>query len=280
MRIDLHTHSTASDGTEAPAQVVAAAAAAGLDVVALTDHDTTAGWAQATAAATQHGIALVRGTEVSARADGISIHLLSYLQDPTHPALTDELDRTRDARLNRARQIVELLAVDVPITWEDVLAQSRDAVVVGRPHIADALVARGVVPDRDTAFSHLLASNGPYHVPHYAPDGPDAVRAIRAAGGVPVFAHPGADARGHIVPDRVFDRLAAAGLAGIEVQHRDHSPAQRTRLTAIAERLGLLVTGSSDYHGEGKANRLGENLTAPEVLAAIEDQGTTTVVRP
>ena len=280
MRIDLHTHSTASDGTEAPAQVVAAAAAAGLDVVALTDHDTTAGWAQATAAAAQHGIALVRGTEVSARADGISIHLLSYLQDPTHPALTDELDRTRDARLNRARQIVELLAVDVPITWEDVLAQSRDAVVVGRPHIADALVARGVVPDRDTAFAHLLASNGPYHVPHYAPDGPDAVRAIRAAGGVPVFAHPGADARGHIVPDRVFDRLAAAGLAGIEVQHRDHSPAQRTRLTAIAERLGLLVTGSSDYHGEGKANRLGENLTAPEVLAAIEDQGTTTVVRP
>ncbi|WP_456824873.1 PHP domain-containing protein [Cellulomonas sp. P5_E12] len=280
MRIDLHTHSTASDGTEAPAQVVAAAAAAGLDVVALTDHDTTAGWADAAAAATQHGIALVRGTEVSARADGISIHLLCYLQDPTHPALTDELDRTRDARLNRARRIVELLAVDVPITWDDVLAQSRDAVVVGRPHIADALVARGVVPDRDTAFAYLLASSGPYHVPHYAPDGPDAVRAIRAAGGVPVFAHPGADARGHIVPDRVFDRLAAAGLAGIEVQHRDHSPAQRARLTAIAERLGLLVTGSSDYHGDGKANRLGENLTAPEVLAEIEDQGTTTVVRP
>ncbi|MEZ0448473.1 PHP domain-containing protein [Cellulomonas sp. ICMP 17802] len=280
MRIDLHTHSTASDGTEAPAQVVAAAAAAGLDVVALTDHDTTAGWADAEDAARHHGIALVRGTEVSARAAGISIHLLSYLQDPAHPALAVELDRTRDARLNRARQIVELLAADVPITWDDVLAQSRDAVVVGRPHIADALVARGVVPDRDAAFAHLLASSGPYHVPHYAPDGTDAVRAIRAAGGVPVFAHPGADARGHIVPDRVFDRLAAAGLAGLEVHHRDHSPAQRARLTAIADRLGLLVTGSSDYHGDGKANRLGENLTAPEVLAAIEEQGTTKVVRP
>jgi len=280
VRIDLHTHSTASDGTEAPAQVVAAAAAAGLDVVALTDHDTTAGWADAAAAAREHGIALVRGTEVSARASGISIHLLSYLQDPTHPALTAELDRTRDARLNRARQIVDLLAVDVPITWDDVLAQSHDAVVVGRPHIADALVARGVVPDRDAAFAYLLASDGPYHVPHYAPDGPDAVRAIRAAGGVPVFAHPGADARGHIVPDRVFDRLAAAGLAGLEVHHRDHSEAQRERLTAIAERLGLLITGSSDYHGDGKANRLGENLTAPEVLAAIEEQGATSVVRP
>ncbi|WP_421734549.1 PHP domain-containing protein [Cellulomonas sp.] len=280
MRIDLHTHSTASDGTGAPAQVVADAAAAGLDVVALTDHDTTAGWAEAERAAHVHGIALVRGTEVSARSSGISIHLLSYLQDPTHPALAVELDRTRDARLNRARQIVELLAADVPITWDDVLEQSRDAVVVGRPHVADALVARGVVPDRDAAFVHLLASDGKYHVPHYAPDGPTAVRAIRAAGGVPVFAHPGADARGRIVPERVFDRLAAAGLGGIEVDHRDHSPAQRVRLRGIADRLGLLVTGSSDYHGDGKANRLGENLTAPEVLAAIEEQGTTGVIRP
>ncbi len=265
---------------DAPARVVAAAADAGLDVVALTDHDTTAGWAEAEQAAHEHGIALVRGTEVSARSNGISIHLLSYLQDPTHPALVAELDRTRDARLGRARQIVELLAEDVPLTWEDVLEHSRDAVVVGRPHIADALVARGVVPDRDAAFVHLLAASGPYHVPHYAPDGPDAVRAIRAAGGVPVFAHPAADARGRIVPDRVFDRLAAAGLAGLEVHHRDHSPQQRVRLTAIAERLGLLVTGSSDYHGAGKANRLGENLTAPDALAAIEDQGTTEVVRP
>ncbi len=279
MRIDLHTHSTASDGTQSPAQVVAAAAVAGLDVVALTDHDTTAGWDEAARAAREHGVALVRGTEVSARASGISIHLLSYLQDPAHPALVAELDRTRDARLNRARQIVDLLAADYPITWDDVLAHSRDAVVVGRPHIADALVALGIVPDRDAAFARLLASDGPYHVPHYAPDGPDAVRAIRAAGGVPVFAHPGADARGRIVPDRVFDRLAAAGLGGIEVDHRDHSPQQRARLTAIAGRLGLLVTGSSDYHGAGKANRLGENLTAPDVLAAIEEQGVSDVVR-
>jgi len=279
MRIDLHTHSTASDGTQSPADVVLAAGEAGLDVVALTDHDTTAGWDEAAEAAQLVGVALVRGTEVSARSRGISVHLLSYLQDPTHPALVAELDKTRDARLGRARAIVDLLAADYPITWDDVLAQAKDAVVVGRPHLADALVANGVVADRDAAFARLLRADGPYHVPHYAPAAPDAVRAIRAAGGVPVFAHPGADARGRIVPDAVFDELAAAGLGGIEVHHRDHSPQQRERLTAIAERLGLLVTGSSDYHGDGKANRLGENLTEPSALAAIEEQGAVDVIR-
>ena len=279
VRIDLHTHSTASDGMDSPSEVVAAAAAAGLDVVALTDHDTTVGWDEASDSARRHGIDLVLGTEVSARSHGISIHLLSYLQDPTAPALTVELDKTRDARVGRARAIVELLADDFPITWQDVLDHSRDAEVIGRPHIADALVALGIVADRDAAFARLLRADGPYHVPHYAPEGADAVRAIRAAGGVPVFAHPGADARGRVVPDADFDRLAAAGLGGIEVNHRDHSPAQRARLTSIAQRLGLLVTGSSDYHGSGKVNRLGENLTDPEVLSAIEDQGATAVVR-
>jgi predicted metal-dependent phosphoesterase TrpH len=279
VRIDLHTHSTASDGTGPPARVVEEAAAAGLDVVALTDHDTTAGWDEATAAARTHGIALVRGTEVSGRSRGMSVHLLSYLQDPQHPALVAELDRTRDARLHRAERMVELLGRDVPITWQDVLDQAQDTVVVGRPHIADALVARGVVPNRDVAFVDLLRADGRYHVPHYAPDAPDAVAAIRAAGGVPVFAHPGADARGRIVPDEVFDELAEAGLAGIEVFHRDHSPAQRERLSGIAARLGLLMTGSSDYHGTGKANRLGENLTDPSVLAVIEEQGSSQVIR-
>ncbi|MDM7831895.1 PHP domain-containing protein [Cellulomonas edaphi] len=279
MRIDLHTHSTASDGTGSPAQVIAEAAAAGLDVVALTDHDTTAGWAEAAEAARAHGVALVRGTEVSGRSRGISVHLLSYLQDPEHPALVAELDLTREARVHRAQRMVEKLSRDVPITWQDVLEHSRGAVVVGRPHIADALVARGVVPSRDVAFHDLLRADGRYHVPHYAPDAPDAVAAIRAAGGVPVFAHPGADARGRVVPDAVFDELVEAGLAGIEVFHRDHSPAQRERLSGIAARLGLLVTGSSDYHGSGKANRLGENLTEPHVLAAIEEQGEFEVIR-
>lgn len=280
MRIDLHTHSSASDGTDAPDRVVAAAARAGLDVVALTDHDTTAGWSAAAAVVPATGVALVRGTEVSARARGISIHLLSYLQDPQHPALVTELDRTREARLHRAEAITARLGADFPVTWDDVLEQAAGAVVVGRPHIADALVARGVVPDRDAAFARLLRADGPYHVPHYAPAGPDAVRAIRASGGVPVFAHPGADARGRVVDDAVFDELADAGLAGLEVHHRDHGPGQVARLTTIAERLGLLVTGSSDYHGTGKANRLGENLTDPAVLAEIESRGFLEVVRP
>jgi len=279
VRIDLHAHSSASDGTQSPAELVVAAAHAGLDVVALTDHDTTAGWAAASAAAREVGVALVPGTEVSARWHGVSVHLLSYLQDPTHPALVAELDRTRDARLGRARRMVALLAADVPLTWDDVLAQAGDAVTVGRPHIADALVANGVVPDRDAAFAHLLRADGPYHVPHYAPDAADAVRAILAAGGVPVFAHPGADARGRIVPDETFDELAAAGLVGLEVDHRDHGPAQRERLTRLAQRLGLLVTGGSDHHGAGKSNRLGENLTRPEILAVIEERGTSDVVR-
>jgi 3',5'-nucleoside bisphosphate phosphatase len=279
VRIDLHTHSNASDGTGSPAQVVADAVAAGLDVVALTDHDTTAGWDEAAEAARALGIGLVRGTEVSGRARGMSVHLLSYLQDPDHPALVAELDRTRHARLHRAEQMVALLGRDVPITWDHVLEHAADAVVVGRPHIADALVARGIVPNRDAAFVDLLRADGRYHVPHYAPDAPDAVAAIRAAGGVPVFAHPGADARGRIVPDTVFDELAEAGLGGIEVFHRDHSPHQRERLAAIAARLGLFVTGSSDYHGTGKANRLGENLTEPSVLTAIEEQGSSQVIR-
>ncbi|MFI2755117.1 PHP domain-containing protein [Cellulomonas sp. P22] len=280
MRIDLHTHSTASDGTESPSDVLAAANRSGLDVVALTDHDTTSGWDEAARAAVHHGVALVRGTEVSARSNGVSVHLLSYLQDPAHPALVAELERTRTSRLGRARRMVELLAEDFPITWEDVLAQSTPETVVGRPHIADALVAIGAVESRDAAFADLLTSDSRYYVTHHAPDAAAAVRAIRAAGGVPVFAHPGADGRGRVVPDEVFDELADAGLAGLEVEHRDHSPEQKVRLRGIAERLGLLVTGSSDYHGAGKQNRIGENLTDAAVLRAIEEQGHVEVVRP
>ena len=280
VRIDLHTHSSASDGTQTPAQVVRAAVDAGLDVVALTDHDTTAGWGQAVDAARAVGIALVRGTEVSARSRNVSVHLLSYLQDPAYPPLADELARIVDSRVHRAERIVRALAHDVPITWEQVLDQAGEGTVVGRPHIADVLVANGVVPDRDSAFATLLDSRGPYYTPYYAPDAATAVGLIRAAGGVPVFAHPGADGRGRIVADEVFDELAAAGLAGLEVFHRDHDEVQRARLSAIAERLGLLVTGSSDYHGAGKLNRLGENLTAPRTLAAIEEEGTVEVVRP
>ena len=280
MLIDLHTHSNASDGTDTPAGVVAAAGRAGLDVVALTDHDTTAGWAEAASAASATGVAVVLGTEVSARARGVSVHLLSYLQDPDHPALVAELNRTRAARLDRAREMVERLGKDYGLTWADVVAQTQPGTTVGRPHIADALVVLGAIPDRSAAFATLLVPRSRYYVPHYAPDVLDAIAAVRASGGVPVFAHPGADGRGRVVPDDVIEAMAAAGLAGLEVHHRDHSPAQVARLAALADRLGLLSTGSSDYHGAGKPNLIGENVTEPAVLAAIEDQGATAVVRP
>ena len=278
-RIDLHTHSRASDGTDSPRGVLEAAAGAGLDVVALTDHDTTAGWAEAADAVASTGVALVRGTEISTRAGGISVHLLSYLHDPAHAALLAELDRTRDARTSRARRMVDLIAEDYPITWDDVLAQTVEGTTIGRPHIADALVAAGLSPDRSAAFATILATDTPYYVPHYAPDAVAAVRGIRAAGGVPVFAHPGADGRGRVVSDAVIEEMTAAGLAGLEVFHRDHDERQRARLEDLARTLGLFVTGSSDYHGAGKPNRLGENTTAPTVLEQIEEQGQLDVIR-
>lgn len=279
VRIDLHTHSTASDGTESPAEVVAQAARAGLDVVALTDHDTTSGWDEAAEAGREHGVAVVRGTEISARTAGMSVHVLSYLHDPEHEGLARELRRAREARTARARRIVALLHGDFGLTWDEVEEQVEPGAVIGRPHIADALVARGVVPDRSTAFDDLLHHGSKYYVKHYAPEVLDAVMLIRDAGGVAVFAHPGADGRGRVVSDAVIDAMVASGLQGLEVDHRDHSPQQRERLRAIAARHGLLVTGSSDYHGAGKENVLGENTTAPEVLDRIEDLGRLAVVR-
>lgn len=279
VRIDLHTHSYASDGTDAPGQVVRDAAAAGLDVVGLTDHDTVRGWDEAARAAREHGIALVRGIEASCSALRISVHLLGYLLQPDHPALLAQTEGARRARHERARRIVERVARDYQITWEDVLAQLGPEATVGRPHIADALVARGHVPDRSTAFELLLSTRGRYYVPYAAPDAIAMVRAVRAAGGVPVLAHPRAAVRGRVVPVDVIEAMADAGLAGLEVDHRDHGGEERRALRDLADGLGLLVTGSSDYHGSGKPNRLGENLTDPDVLAEIEAQGALPVVR-
>jgi predicted metal-dependent phosphoesterase TrpH len=270
MRIDLHTHSTVSDGTESPAEVMRAAAAAGLDVVALTDHDAVDGWEEAGAEAARLGLEFVPGIEVSCRHKGVSIHLLAYWPRRADPELTAMLALTRDARVDRAREIVRRVGEDYPLTWEQVTAWSEDAATVGRPHIADALVAEGIFPDRDAAFAEVLGGNSRYYVPHYAPEVVDAVRTLRAAGGVPVFAHPGADGRGRIVATSVIEAMADAGMVGLEVDHRDHSPAQRERLAGVAERLGLVRTGASDYHGAGKANRLGEELTSTEAFQALK----------
>jgi predicted metal-dependent phosphoesterase TrpH len=282
--IDLHTHSRASDGTDTPRQVLAAAAAAGVRVVALTDHDSTAGWAEAADAVAATGVALVRGIEISTRTDtadgGLSVHLLAYLPDPDHPGLVAELDRTRLDRVSRARRMVELLAQEHPITWQDVLAQTADGATVGRPHLADALVAARVVADRDEAFATILHPGARFYVPHHAPDTADAVRTVLAAGGVPVMAHPRAGRRGRVVTDDAIAALADAGLAGLEVDHRDHDPDERTALRGLAADLGLLVTGSSDYHGTGKLNRIGENATDPAVLEELAGRGRLEVLHP
>ncbi|MEO7236111.1 MAG: PHP domain-containing protein [Lapillicoccus sp.] len=272
-RIDLHTHSTASDGTQPPAEVVASAQAAGLDVVALTDHDTAHGWAEAAAEAQRRGVALVRGIEVSCQRRGRSVHLLGYLVDPGSPGLASELRRSRETRVGRLRRIVELMAADgIPVTYEQVLAQVPAGATEGRPHIADALVASGAVATRDEAFRRWLGNDGPYYVGHHAPDPVDAVRLVVEAGGVAVVAHPFGRGPGTGVVDALVEEMAAAGLAGLEVHHRDHDAAAVARGTALAGRLGLLVTGSSDYHGAGKDNRLGEHTTDPSVLAEIEDR--------
>lgn len=268
MRIDLHTHSTVSDGTETPAEVMIAASEAGLDVVALTDHDSVLGWGEASDEASRLGLEFVPGVEVSCRHHGVSIHVVALW-----PRLDGEfvvmLNETRAARRDRARTMVELIARDHPITWDDVVARASAAETVGRPHIADALVDAGVTPNRDEAFVDLLGSESAYYVPHYAPEVHEAIRCVRLAGGVPVFAHPGADGRGKTVPEAVIMSMATAGLVGLEVDHRDHSAEQRERLAEIAGRAGLIRTGSSDYHGTGKLNRLGENLTTPKAFRAL-----------
>jgi predicted metal-dependent phosphoesterase TrpH len=281
--IDLHTHSSVSDGTETPAELVAAASAAGVDVLAITDHDTVAGWDEAADAARRQGVALVRGIEISCAWRYSSIHLLGYLTDPDDADLRHELARARDSRSTRLERMVELMAADgIPLTYAEVEAQVAPGATAGRPHIADALIANGTIRHRDDAFREWLGDDSPYYVGHYAPDPVRAVELVRAAGGVPVVAHPFTRTRSGGVDDQLVERMHAAGLVGLEAYHRDHGRAEVARATALAERLGLVLTGSSDYHGEGKRNRLAENTTSAEVLDAIEaaSSGVTEVVRP
>ncbi|MGA5329473.1 PHP domain-containing protein [Streptomyces griseoincarnatus] len=274
MRIDLHTHSTASDGTDTPAELVRKAAAAGLDVVALTDHDTTRGHAEALAALPQ-GLTLVTGAELSCRLDGVSMHLLAYLFAPEEPALLAERELVRDDRVPRAKgMIAKLNELGVPVTWEQVARIAGNG-SVGRPHVASALVELGVVDSVSDAFTpEWLADGGRAYVPKHETDPFEAVRLVKDAGGVAVFAHPAAVKRGRTVPDSAIAELARAGLDGIEVDHMDHDPGTRARLRGLAGELGLLVTGSSDYHGSRKTCVLGEFSTDPEVYGEITRRAT------
>ncbi|WP_055532692.1 PHP domain-containing protein [Streptomyces graminilatus] len=274
MRIDLHCHSTASDGTDTPAELVRNAAAAGLDVVALTDHDTTRGYAEAIAALPA-GLTLVTGAELSCRLDGVSMHMLAYLFDPEEPALLSERELVRDDRVPRARaMVVKLQELGVPITWEQVARIAGDG-SVGRPHVATALVELGVVPTVNDAFTgDWLADGARAYVPKHETDPFEALRLIKGAGGVAVFAHPAASKRGLTVPESAIAELAAAGLDGMEIDHMDHEPATRVRLRGLAAELGLLGTGSSDYHGSRKTCVLGEYTTDPEVYGEITRRAT------
>jgi predicted metal-dependent phosphoesterase TrpH len=274
VRIDLHTHSSASDGTDAPDRVVAAAARAGLDVVALTDHDTAAGWPEASEAADRLGVELVPGIEVSSRQGGASVHLLAYWPDPRHPALAAQLERillARDGRL--PRMLARLREAGVDLDEAQVRAVAGDAEALGRPHVADAMVAAGIVADRGEAFDSWLAEGRPGYVSKQNElSTASTIALVRDAGGVPVLAHPWGRASRGALTEPVLAELTTAGLAGLEVDHQDHDPPTRDALRGIAADLGLVVTGSSDYHGAGKADHdLGCNTTSPEALAALRE---------
>ncbi|MEU4774699.1 PHP domain-containing protein [Micromonospora sp. NPDC023644] len=280
-RIDLHTHSTASDGTLSPAELVRAAAESGLDVVAITDHDTTAGWAPALEALPA-GLSLVRGAELSCRWYGeepaLPLHLLAYLFDPDAPELVAELARVRAAREERGERIVALLRADgIDVSWPEILTGAGGG-TVGRPHIAQALIRAGLVATTTEAFGPDWLGER-YRLPKEDIDVFRAVRLVRAAGGVPVFAHPRATRRGRIAPDELIADLAAVGLAGLEADHEDHSPAERAHVRALADELGLVVTGSSDFHGTHKTVRLGAFTTDPGAYERIvaEARGVTEV---
>ena len=269
--IDLHTHSLASDGTDAPGELINKAHARGISVLGLMDHDTVAGWDEAISYL-RPGMSLVLGSEISCQTlDGTSVHMLGMLFDRENSALAEVLSTTRDNRLTRMNRIIARLnEAGFEISIEDVLAQLAPGATLGRPHLADALIAKKIVASRDEAFTELLHNNSKYYISHYSPTPEDAIRLIKQAGGVAVIAHPLASLRGRTVSIDSFKSMVEAGLDGIEISHRDQSEDERQLLREVVEQYDIIATGSSDYHGNGKLNQLAEFTTTPEDFEALE----------
>lgn len=271
--IDLHTHTNCSDGTDSPRELVNKAIVQGLEVLGITDHDTTSGWQEATESL-RGSLKLVLGSEISClTTDGISVHMLGLLFDPNHVEMQQVLEETRDGRLPRMRKMIEKMRAEgMDISIEDVKNAMPIGATMGRPHLADALVAKKIVKSRDEAFVDLLHNESRFYVSHAAPTPVEAIALIKRAGGVAVIAHPFASLRGQVLKAENFSDLVAAGLDGIEVDHRDQNPDERGMLRTIAQELNLVVTGSSDYHGTGKLNSLAENHTHREQWEKLEAQ--------
>ena len=271
--IDLHTHTTCSDGTDTPRELVNKAIVQGIEVLGITDHDTTSGWQEATQTL-RGSLQLALGAEISCLThDGVSVHMLGMLFDPNHQEMQKVLEETRDGRLPRMRKMIEKMrAGGMDISIEDVEKAMPVGATMGRPHLADALVSKKIVKSRDEAFIDLLHNDSPFYVSHAAPTPAEAIALIRRAGGVAVIAHPFASHRGQILKSEDFADLVLAGLNGIEVDHRDQNPDERAMLRVIAHELDLVITGSSDYHGTGKLNSLAENHTSREQWERLEAQ--------
>jgi predicted metal-dependent phosphoesterase TrpH len=269
--IDLHTHTTWSDGTDTPRELINAALVNGVSTIAITDHDSIAGWSEAIFAL-RGDLSLVLGAEISCLTEtGISVHMLGLLFDGDDQDMHTLLEQTRDSRVPRMVKMIELLnSAGIEVTMADVQAAKEPGATLGRPHLADALVARGHITSRDAAFQGLLNNESEFYVAHMAPTPEVAIAQIRVAGGVSVIAHPFASHRGEALTSDDFTSLVVAGLNAIEVDHRDQNPIEREILRAIARDLNLVVTGASDYHGRGKLNALGENRTDPGEWATLE----------
>jgi predicted metal-dependent phosphoesterase TrpH len=272
--IDLHAHSSISDGTEPPAGLVAAAVAANLSAVAITDHDTLAGWPEARKAAARTGIRLIPGLELSCQVGPVSVHLLAYWLDPDDQVLQDELAKIRTGRGGRLpAMLAGLAAAGVDITEAQVATAAGTAVSLGRPHVADAMVTAGYVADRQEAFDRYLREGKPGYVSRYSPELRHAIALVRSAGGVPVIAHPWGRSSKPVLTRALLSDLARSGLAGLEARHLDHDRAAEAELTKLAGDLGLLVTGGSDWHGVGKVDHpLGARTTDSRVLAELAGQ--------